>query len=48
MDINLIIKVLILIVVIGLSLKAVRAITGLIFKAALVGLVLLFIYKLFI
>lgn len=48
MDINLILKLLILIVIIGLSIKAIKTISGLIFKLALVGLVILFIYKLFI
>lgn len=48
MDLNLIIKILILIVVIGLAFKVVKAITGLIFKGALIALVLLFIYKLFL
>lgn len=48
MDINFVIKLLILIVIVGLSIKAIKAISGFIFKLALISLILLFVYKLFI
>ena len=50
MDINmdLIFKTLMLIVVIGISIKAIKFITSFIFKIALVLFIILMIYKIFI
>lgn len=48
MDLNLIIKILLLIVVIGISFKIIKYISGLIFKLALIGLILLFVYNMFL
>lgn len=45
MNIDLIIKIVLLIVVVGISIKVFKAITGMIFKVALVALVLLILYK---
>lgn len=48
MDLNLIIKILLLIVVIGVSFKIIKYISGFIFKLALIGLILLFVYNMFL
>ena len=48
MEIDLIFKIVMLIVVVGLSIKALKAITGFIFKIALVLFIILLVYKMFI
>ncbi|WP_270940017.1 hypothetical protein [Romboutsia lituseburensis] len=48
MDIDLIFKIVLLIVVIGIAIKALKFITSFMFKIALVLFVVLMIYKLFI
>ncbi len=48
MDIDLIFKIALAIVIIGFGIKIVKTITGMIFKIALVVLILLVFYKLFI
>ncbi|MGL4913432.1 MAG: hypothetical protein ACRC3Y_13495 [Romboutsia sp.] len=50
MDINidLIFKVLMLIVIIGISVKAIKFITSVVFKIALVLFIILLVYKMFI
>lgn len=48
MDINLIFKIVMLIVVVGLSIKILTAVSGFIFKIALVLFIILLIYKMFI
>ncbi len=48
MDMDLILKILILIVVVGLTFKAIKAITGLVFKVAIILLVVLLIYRFFL
>lgn len=47
MDIDLIFKIVLLIVVIGISIKAIKAITSLVFKIALVAFIVLLFYKMF-
>lgn len=47
MDIDLIFKIALLIVVIGISIKAIKAISGLVFKIALVAFIILLFYKIF-
>ncbi|MGL5314736.1 MAG: hypothetical protein ACRC92_15905 [Peptostreptococcaceae bacterium] len=48
MDIDLIFKIVLAIVVVGIGIKIVRTITGMIFKIALILLIILVFYKLFI
>ncbi len=48
MNIDLIFKILMLIVLLGISIKAIKLVSSLIFKIAVVGFVILFVYKLFI
>lgn len=48
MDINLIFKIVMLIVVVGLSIKVLTAVSGFIFKIALVLFIILLVYKMFI
>ena len=48
MDIDLIFKIALAIVVIGIGVKVVKSITGLIFKIALIVLICLLFYKFFI
>lgn len=48
MDIDLLFKIALLIVVVGISVKAIKAISGFIFKMAFILLIILFIYKIFI
>ncbi|MEF9992268.1 MAG: hypothetical protein RRZ84_02510 [Romboutsia sp.] len=45
MDLDLIFKIVLVIVVIGVSVKAIKMLTGIVFKIALVSLVLLLLYK---
>lgn len=47
MDINLIFKIVLLIVIIGISIKALKIITSVVFKIALFLLIALLIYKMF-
>jgi len=48
MDIDLLFKIALLIVVVGISVKAIKAISGFIFKMAFILLIISFIYKMFI
>ncbi|MEG1311205.1 MAG: hypothetical protein RR942_16545 [Romboutsia sp.] len=48
MNIDLVFKIVLLIVVIGISCKVIKAITSIGFKIALVVLIVLFFYKMFI
>lgn len=48
MDIDLIFKIVMLIVIAGLSIKALKAVTGFVFKIALVLFIILLVYKMFI
>ncbi|MGL6105973.1 hypothetical protein [Romboutsia sp.] len=48
MDIDLIFKLVLIIVIIGISVKALKFLTSFIFKIALVALIILVVYKMFI
>ena len=48
MDINLLFKVVLLIVIIGIAIKVIKLVSGAIFKIAFILLILLLLYKLFI
>jgi hypothetical protein len=48
MEIDLIFKIVMLIVVVGLSIKVLKAVSGFIFKIALVLFIILLVYKMFI
>ena len=48
MDIDLLFKIALLIVVVGLSIKVLTAVSGFIFKIALVLFIILLVYKMFI
>ncbi|HSQ89599.1 hypothetical protein [Romboutsia sp.] len=48
MDIDLIFKIAWLIVAVGISIKAIKAISGFVFKMAFILLIVLLVYKMFI
>ena len=48
MDINLLLRLCIFIVIIGITVKAIRVISGIAFKIASVALILLLLYKMLI
>lgn len=48
MSLDLIFKIILIIVVVGIALKAIKFITGLVFKIAFILLFLFLVYKLFV
>lgn len=48
MDIDLIFKIALLIVLAGISIKIVKAVSGFVFKMAFILLIVLFIYRMFV
>ncbi|WP_199534017.1 hypothetical protein [Romboutsia weinsteinii] len=48
MDLDLLFKIVLFIVAIGISFKVIKAVTGMIFKLSLLVLILLMFYKMFI